>query len=71
MVTYEARGSIVSDVGVGVGDIRRLNVDFNMDCSVPNHGIRQISDAIGKHYGANSGNDMIEKSWKLTCDVNL
>lgn len=46
ITTYEAKGSIISEVGFGVGDVIDLRVEENGSFLGHNHGIKEISDAV-------------------------
>lgn len=57
ITTYVAKNSIVSLVGIQVGDVRKIDVEPNTSALLPNHGINEICDAIG-------GENAIAKSWE-------
>lgn len=56
VTTYEAHLSPVSKVGIGVGKVKHLKVKINWCGPALNHGIEEISNALG-------GESAINKSW--------
>lgn len=56
VTTYEAKGSAISKVGFGVGDVHDIKVEENGSFLGHNHGIKQICDALG-------GKQTIKNSW--------
>ena len=59
VTTYEAKGSLVSKVAVGVGDVKKISVKENGGALDHNHDIKEIwkSEDLG-------GDERIERSWE-------